>query len=506
MRRWSRFWAMIALFAILLQLPLTIQAVGQMRASGFPDLSPKHWAYETITWAAGRGILSGLPNGHAAPDRLVTQAELTAMLIRAFIPGTDYDKEYKRLRVPAGSAWDQRDYLFAEKMNWAVKADRRTQTVNRGEAAELLVSVMGLNCTKHGAIQYLLDEGLARGKTSASPAGFRAGDPLSRAEAVTFIYRLVQAGVEAAPRPLTASAACTISSQELKDIAVSGVMMHDSEQTVLDRLGQPNLKVISQYGFEWYVYNDDYEHYVQVGIQNGKVVGLLTNARNWQTPQGIGPDSTYQDVVKAYGEPLEYILKGNTRYMQATDHDEQSVYQQKDYYLTFYYDKHEDHRILAVQLIDRRVEEQLKGFYGQASDELAKSFERQVFELANVSRVMHGLAPFTWDDRAAAAARKHSKNMAVQAFFSHTDKARRSPFDRMRSEGIHYSTAAENIAYGQRDALEVHAGWMNSKSGHRESLLGSYERLGVGVYLASDGTPYYTQNFYTPHTVLSLNQ
>ena len=119
---------------------------------------------------------------------------------------------------------------------------------------------------------------------------------------------------------------------------------------------------------------------------------------------------------------------------------------------------------------------------------------------------MHGLAPFTWDDRAAAAARKHSKNMAVQAFFSHTDKARRSPFDRMRSEGIHYSTAAENIAYGQRDALEVHAGWMNSKSGHRESLLGSYERLGVGVYLASDGTPYYTQNFYTPHTVLSLNQ
>src|SRR5690606_14972193 len=125
-----------------------------------------HWAYQTILWAQDKGIVNGLPNGTFAPDRAVTQAEFTAMLIRAFVPGTDYEKDYKEIRVPSGSAWDFRDYMFSVHMNWTVSQEARSQHIKRGKVAELLVGVMGYHCSVNGSIQYLLDNGLSKGKTS----------------------------------------------------------------------------------------------------------------------------------------------------------------------------------------------------------------------------------------------------------------------------------------------------------------------------------------------------
>ena len=288
----------------------------------------------------------------------------------------------------------------------------------------------------------------------------------------------------------------------MDDITVGGIAMHDNEAAVLDTLGEPQLKLASQYGFEWYVYNKDYEQYVQIGIQDGEVVALLTNSENWQAPNGLGPDSVYRDVRDLYGRPLSYILKGNTRYMQPDKVEEISVYLRKDYYLTIYFDKYENNRIQAIQLIDKKVEEELKGFFGSPSKELRESFERQIFEFANVSRTLQGLEPFEWDDTAAQTARNHSRNMAVKRIFSHEIDGK-THAQRMEDNGIEYTMAGENIAYGQKDSLEVHAGWMNSQ-GHRNNLLEKYERLGVGVYIKSDGTPYYTQNFFTPRKMLSI--
>jgi len=186
------------------------------------------------------------------------------------------------------------------------------------------------------------------------------------------------------------------------------------------------------------------------------------------------------------------------------DNGESALYLRGDYYLTVYYDKHDNNRVQAIQLIDRTVEQRMQGIYGQPDDKLAASYERQIFELANAARVRNGLKALAWDQSAASAARKHSRNMAVQRFFDHIDPDGLSPFDRMKREGIEYSAAGENIAYGQKDALEVHVGWMNSE-GHRRNLLNaSYERLGVGVYLNGEGVPYYTQNFYAPLKLLSL--
>jgi len=62
----------------------------------------------------------------------------------------------------------------------------------------------------------------------------------------------------------------------------------------------------------------------------------------------------------------------------------------------------------------------------------------------------------------------------------------------MKSFGISYRTAGENIAKGQTTPQAVMTAWMNS-SGHRANILNaSFTQIGVG-YVASGN--YWTQEF-----------
>ena len=64
----------------------------------------------------------------------------------------------------------------------------------------------------------------------------------------------------------------------------------------------------------------------------------------------------------------------------------------------------------------------------------------------------------------------------------------------MRSFGISYRYAGENIAKGYRSAESVMNGWMNS-SGHRANILNvNFGKIGVG-YVETNGTTYWTQMF-----------
>ncbi len=70
--------------------------------------------------------------------------------------------------------------------------------------------------------------------------------------------------------------------------------------------------------------------------------------------------------------------------------------------------------------------------------------------------------------------------MDVNGYFSHTSPTYGSPFDMMRSYGVTYRYAGENIASGQRTAAQVMNDWMNS-SGHRANILNqNFTKIGVG--------------------------
>lgn len=107
-------------------------------------------------------------------------------------------------------------------------------------------------------------------------------------------------------------------------------------------------------------------------------------------------------------------------------------------------------------------------------------FESEVIELTNQERAKQGLAPLQADVELSKVAREKSKDMALNGYFDHNSPSYGSPFDMMKSFGINYKSAGENIAKGQRTPQEVVNGWMNSP-GHRANIMnGSFTHIGVG--------------------------
>jgi uncharacterized YkwD family protein/spore coat assembly protein SafA len=109
-----------------------------------------------------------------------------------------------------------------------------------------------------------------------------------------------------------------------------------------------------------------------------------------------------------------------------------------------------------------------------------KNIEVQVQQLVNQERSKAGLKPLQMDWELQRTARTKSCDMATKNYFSHTSPTYGSPFDMMKSFGISYRTAGENIAKGQRTPSEVMKAWMNS-SGHRANILkNDFTHIGVG--------------------------
>lgn len=260
-------------------------------------------------------------------------------------------------------------------------------------------------------------------------------------------------------------------------------------------LGAPARKDLGIHGFYWHIYNQDYRNYLQVGIQNGRVVALYSNSGGWRLPPNLAPASTREQVETVLGPPLTYIRKGNIRFI--LNHNENmAVYLLEGCYITFYYDIPEGGRIHAIMLVEQHTEEAMQAFYAPYSPELKHAFELQVYELTNVFRRQKGLAPLSPCSKANAVALGHSRDMAACNYLSHTGLDGRSPFDRMRDGGVAFQTAAENIAHGQTSALGAYHDWLNSP-GHRKNMLGNFEHTGVGVACDGQNRPYYTQLFYT---------
>jgi len=124
-----------------------------------------------------------------------------------------------------------------------------------------------------------------------------------------------------------------------------------------------------------------------------------------------------------------------------------------------------------------------------------KTIESQVASMVNKERDKVGLGPLRLNWQLSRVARYKSQDMIDKNYFDHQSPTYGSPFDMMNNFGIKFSSAGENIAYGQRTATEVMTGWMNS-AGHRANILGSsYTEIGVGLAKKTDGTCYWTQQF-----------
>lgn len=129
------------------------------------------------------------------------------------------------------------------------------------------------------------------------------------------------------------------------------------------------------------------------------------------------------------------------------------------------------------------------------ADKDASEQARAVLNLVNQERSRAGLSALSLDKRLNTAAQKKAEDMRNNNYFDHQSPTLGSPFDLMRSEGINYTTAGENIAAGQQSAKAVMESWMNS-SGHRANILNkNYKHLGVGFCTGGRYGTYWVQEF-----------
>ncbi|MEH7305306.1 CAP domain-containing protein, partial [Neobacillus drentensis] len=271
-------------------------------------------------------------------------------------------------------------------------------------------------------------------------------------------------------------------------------------------LGTPARIDESQYGYQWYIYNQNPKSYLQVGVENKRIVTIFAIGQNLD----VAPFEIGQPVEEIFNTHyidtnfnLEYNRNSYRFELNDTDLNLRPMVQLGDIFVQLYIDKFTGN-LSSVRFLDaptlikqRPYELVYNGVLIQApvpSEEMQRKIdentEQEIFDITNVLRERNKLKSLKWDENTAKAAFQHSKDMSENNDFSHTSKKFGDLAKRLKTADVVYQAAGENIAANYTDGPAVVEGWLNSK-GHREALLNNeYTHLGVGVY-----QKYYTQNF-----------
>jgi uncharacterized protein YkwD len=272
------------------------------------------------------------------------------------------------------------------------------------------------------------------------------------------------------------------------------------------QFGTPQRIDESLYGYQWYIYNQDYKRYLQVGVENKQVVTIFAMGDNLD----VAPFEIGQPVEEIFN--TQYIdtninidLNGNSYRFELSDTDLnlRPIVQLGDVYAQLYIDKFTGN-LSSVRFLNAETLVKLRPYelvyHGNLIEASAptnemwkmveKGSEQEIFDITNAYRIRNKLKPLIWDELTAEVAYEHSKDMAENNDFSHTSKKYGSLSDRLNKAKVVYQAAGENIAANYTDGPAAVEGWLNSK-GHRDAMLNKdFTHLGVGVY-----QKYYTQNF-----------
>jgi uncharacterized protein YkwD len=445
--------------------------IGSYTASAalFSDVSG-HWSQSYIDWGVSQSLAKGYEDGSFRPDDYITEIEFLALMLRAYGSVTRADE------LP--SDWGRSYYKFADDRGWPLAFDNGRGNFRRGQAALLIATAAkGTAFNENGAVQWLLDNGLSRGRTSATIAGYEAAGRVTRAEALTFIYTMKE----------KVAAVATASLPKQTSGSLRGVSLGDKTGELLYRLGQPSRIEAGDYDYEWHVYAKSYNEYAMYGVKGGSVSALFSNdAGSWSNTGGINVDGKLSAVLSSIPSAAKSSAKQDDHYYEYGSNGNRHV---------LFLDGQEGKRIAGMLI-------QLQSLTARQSAALGEkertAMEQQLFDLVNAERAQRGIGTLQWDALAGSTARAHSVDMMKKNYFDHTNLSGKSPFDRMKSAGIKYSMASENIAAGYANGLFAHYALLNSP-GHRKSILdGKLTRLGTGVAFGGKYNVYFTQNYYTP--------
>lgn len=214
-------------------------------------------------------------------------------------------------------------------------------------------------------------------------------------------------------------------------------------------------------------------HYQTVGTTTGLVTASALNVRQ-------GPGTNYNKVTMIYkNEYVRIFAQIGDWYVIQTDKDYVGMVSKQ--YIKLIYPE------------QNNTGTQNPTTPSQTENGLTTD-EQEVFNLVNSKRTAAGLATLSIDAEVQNVARDKAQDMVDNNYFSHTSPIYGSPFDMMKSYGIKYKAAGENIAGNSSNSGAVNA-WMNSE-GHKANILSNnYNYTGIGVVSSPKYGKIYVQMF-----------
>lgn len=255
------------------------------------------------------------------------------------------------------------------------------------------------------------------------------------------------------------------------------IALGESKDSIINKLGAPFRIDETEYDFDYYIYNNDYNRLLFVAIKEDMVAGYYTDSVDFNY-RGIGSGSDLSTVNK--------VLDQSFSMSDMIEHKE------ANYTVQVLMDQLETKKVTGIYVLADHVT------MDEYTDTAIKNIELMLYDLTNSIRLRNQRTILSWSSSAALASRKHSLDMATEDYFDHTNLKRESPGDRLRAEGIFVQSSKENIAAGFGTAITTVHKLFNSKTQRNNMLSKQFRYLGVGFAYNPDSTyqTYFTQNLY----------
>ncbi len=293
-----------------------------------------------------------------------------------------------------------------------------------------------------------------------------------------------------------------ISNAKRPEKGISTIVGQTSKE-LITQYGEPDRKDLSVFGFEWWIYNAN--PMMMAGVSEGKVNQIYSadlDADVYPYVNGQSSEDIYRSTI--IESELEVVVGENqyTFVLNGDDIKNKMLIQSEGLFTQLYIDE-KGEELEGVRFIDPVtlvMQQPYDLFYKgelvevkkpSSEDQMAvdRALERQILDITNVYRTNHDVGKLKRDYQLQLVAREHSKEMALQNYFSQDSPTSGTLANRLKLAGIDVKKAGENIALNYTDAIEAVHGWLNSPA-HQEVLLDkNFTHIGTGVY-----GNYYTQN------------
>jgi uncharacterized protein YkwD len=300
-----------------------------------------------------------------------------------------------------------------------------------------------------------------------------------------FIFVICAFAMLVAPNAALADSSASQKSTSAKKLDANS-FIGMTTQALTSKYGKPARTEASEYGFTWYIYNQDYNNFFIAGVQGTKVVALYTNAKTLTYQNKFNLGSTKAAVKAKLGSPISYIRSGNTICI-LNNTNQKDIYSINGNYVMVIYDNIAGGKVTSILIVPQAAEDNALINHPVLSSAVVAAYQRISVEFINAIRVRNGLNKLTTDTLNGKLAVSRSTDMRDRNYFDHYTPApkRLSPFDQAKKIGIKYTSMGENIAYGDHNAIIAHEAFMNS-AGHRSNIMkAKYTKIGAGVAYGS---------------------